>query len=61
VFYPGRGGVMLTPLLVSLLSSLVFVHSERFWIPALPSALAAACAGVSCLIGAGAARGPSPW
>ena len=60
VFYPGRGGVMLTPLLVSLLSSLVFVHSERFWIPALPSALAAACAGVSCLIRGRCGKGTLP-
>jgi hypothetical protein len=60
VFYPGRGGVFLTPVLVSLLSSLVFVHSERFWIPAIPSALAAASAGVSCLVRGRCGRGTLP-
>lgn len=44
-----RGGCrfLLAPVAVSLLSSVVFVHSERFWIPALPAALAVSAAGLT--------------
>lgn len=38
---------LLAPVAVSLLSSVVFVHSERFWIPALPAALAVSAAGLT--------------
>lgn len=38
---------LLAPVMVSLLSSVVFVHSERFWIPALPAALAVSAAGLT--------------
>ncbi len=38
---------LLAPVAVSLLSSVLFVHSERFWIPALPAALAVSAAGLT--------------
>lgn len=48
VFRSGRRR-LIAPVLVSLLSSVVFVHSERFWIPAIPVTLAAASAGLCSL------------
>ncbi len=46
----GRGRwAMLLPMGITLAAALVFVHCERYWLPALPSALAAAAAGLTVL------------
>ncbi len=48
---------LLLPIGASLLTSIVFVHSERFFIPALPVMLAVTAAGASTLVGStGGAR-----
>lgn len=47
LFHRGACRFLLAPVVVSLLSSVVFVHSERFWIPALPAALAVSAAGLT--------------
>jgi hypothetical protein len=44
-----KGRVLALPLLVALATSLVFFHSERYWIPALPVSLAMASAGLQTL------------
>jgi hypothetical protein len=46
----GRGRwALLLPMGVTLAAALVFVHCERYWLPALPPALAAAAAGLTLL------------
>ncbi len=46
----GRGRwALLLPMGITLAAALVFVHCERYWLPALPSALAAAAAGLTVL------------
>ena len=40
---------LLLPMGITLAAALVFVHCERYWLPALPSALAAAAAGLTVL------------
>jgi len=50
LFHRGACRFLLAPVAVSLLSSVVFVHSERFWIPALPAALAVSAAGLTLFL-----------
>lgn len=40
---------LLLPMAVTLLAAVLFVHCERYWLPALPSALVASAVGVSVL------------
>jgi hypothetical protein len=48
----GRGRwALLLPMAATLAAAVVFVHCERYWLPALPPALAAAAAGVTSLAG----------
>jgi hypothetical protein len=47
LFHRGGCRYLLAPVAVSLLSSAAFVHSERFWIPALPATLAVSAAGLT--------------
>lgn len=47
LFHRGACRFLLAPVVLSLLSSVVFVHSERFWIPAFPAALAVSAAGLT--------------
>ncbi len=42
--------VILAPVIIALLSSLIFIHSERYLLPALPAMMAAAASGMVILI-----------
>ncbi len=51
LFILGKKGFGLSlPLIIALVTTLCFFHSERYWIPAIPVSLAAGAAGFSLLL-----------